>query len=503
MKRKNIYITTLLIAAILVAVNLISDQLFYRLDLTEDHSYTLSNATKDILKNLQEPVTVTAYFSKDLPPSIGQTRDDFKDMLIEYTNRAKGMLVYEFLNPNQEKTAEQEALQNGIQPVMINVRDKDQMKQQKAYMGAVVSMGDRKEVIPFVQPGGAMEYALSSAIKKLSVVNKPRVGILQGYGMPALSELVQAVQSLGVLYDVQAVTITDTTGIPDDMKTVALIRPTDSIPGFVFDELDRFMARGGNLLVAVNRVKGDFQTAYGSAVSTGTESWLLKKGIRIKDAFVLDVNCGSVTVQQKQGFFNFQTNINFPYLPVISNFADHPATTGLEAVVLQFASPIEYTGDSTRIFKPLAFTSEQSGEQRPPLYFDIQRQWKESDFPEKNLVVMAELSGNPAGSGSSRMIVISDGDFPIGNAQQQVSPDNVNLLVNSIDYLSDDTGLITLRNRGITARPLKQLSDSKKTFLKFLNFLLPIVLALLYGFYRMQRNRNIRMRRMEENYTQV
>ena len=63
----------------------------------------------------------------------------------------------------------QEAAQSGVQPVMINVREKDQMKQQKAYLGAVVQMGDKSEAIPFMQPGAAMEYALSSSIKKLSV----------------------------------------------------------------------------------------------------------------------------------------------------------------------------------------------------------------------------------------------------------------------------------------------------------------------------------------------
>lgn len=501
MKKTNIVLTTLLIAAILVVLNLISDKLFYRLDLTEDHSYTLSQATRDILKNLQEPVTVTAYFSKDLPPSVGQTREDFKDMLIEYANKAKGMLAYDFVNPNEDEKIEQEALQNGIQPVMINVRDKDQMKQQKAYLGAVVSMGDRKEVIPFVQPGGAMEYALSSAIKKISVLVKPKVGILQGYGMPSMNELAQVRQNLSVLYDVQPLTLTDSTEIPTDIKTIALIRPADSLPDFVFSELDRFLGRGGNMLVAINRVKGDFQTAYGSAVSTGVESWLLAKGIRVQDAFVVDASCGSVTVQQQQGFFRFQTNISFPYLPVISNFADHPATTGLEAVILEFASPVEYTGDSTKVFTPLAFTSEQSGVQNPPIYFDIEKQWTESDFPDKGLVVMAEVSGNLVGNVPAKMIVVGDGDFPVGSGQQQVAPDNVNLLVNSIDYLSDDTGLIELRNRGVTARPIKQLSDSKKTMLKYLNFLLPIVLAVGYGLYRMQRNRNIRIRRMEEDYS--
>ncbi len=500
MKKKNIALITLLIAAILLVVNLISDKLFYRLDLTEDHTYTLSKATRDILKNLKEPVTVTAYFSKQLPPAVAETRSDFKDMLIEYSNRAKGMLVYQFVNPNENPEKEKEAMQNGIQPVMINVREKDQMKQQKAYLGAVISMGDRKEVIPFLQPGGPMEYALSSAIKKLSVVNKPKIGILEGYGCASLSELSQVKQDLDVLYNVIPLKLTDTTEIPKDIRTIAIVRPKDSIPSFVFNQLNQFMARGGNLFVAINRVDGNLSHAYGQVLNTGLESWLLSKGIRVEPVFVTDAKCGAVTVQQQQGMFRFSTNVSFPYLPVIGTFADNPAVKGLEAVIMEFASPIEYTGDSTKTFIPLAFTSEKSGTEPAPTYFNIQKQWTEKDFPKKHLTVAALIEGKFGGKNDAKMIVVGDGDFPVNRGQQQINKDNASLMVNSIDFLSDDTGLIELRTRGITSRPLKELSDSKKMVLKYLNFLLPIILVILYGLYRFERSRKIRMQRMEESY---
>ncbi len=112
-----------------------------------------------------------------------------------------------------------EAMQNGIQPVMINVREKDQMKQQRAYMGAVLSLGERKEIIPVVEPGLAMEYTLSTAIKKLAVVNKPSVGFLQGNGEPSMNELAQVNQELGILYNVEGITITDSTSIPGHIRS--------------------------------------------------------------------------------------------------------------------------------------------------------------------------------------------------------------------------------------------------------------------------------------------
>jgi len=73
-------------------------------------------------------------------------------------------------------------------------------------------------------------------------------------------------------------------------------------------------------------------------------------------------------------------------------------------------------------------------------------------------------------------------------------------MVNAIDWLSDDTGLIELRTKGITQRPLDQVEDGKKALLKWLNFLLPIILIVVYGIIRMQYNRNLRIKRMEEGY---
>jgi gliding-associated putative ABC transporter substrate-binding component GldG len=501
MKSAKISKTIILVTVIVIIVNILSGNYFFRLDLTEGKEYTLSKATRNILKNLDKPVTVTAYFSKNLPPNIASVSSDLRDMLIEYGSRSGGMVVYKFVNPNESDELEQEAVQNGIQPVMINVREKDQVKQQKAYLGAVVSMGDAKEKISFFQPGSAMEYALSKAIKKLSVTDKPVVALLQGHGEPTVNEIMQAYTELSVLYKVESVTLTDTTILSSKFKTVALIRPTDSIPVRQQSILDKYLAEGGNMLLALDRVKGNFQNGMGNPASVGLEDWLRKKGITISGDFIIDASCGMVSLQQQQGNFTMTTQIQFPYFPIIHKFADSPITKGLESVSLQFASPITFKGDSSIQFTPVAFSSDKSGSLPTPLYFDVQKQWQLSDFPLSGLVVAGILEGKLSGNAKSRMVIISDGEFAVSQQQgMQIPPDNINLLVNSVDYLSDDTGLIDLRTKGITSRPIEELQDSTRALLKWMNFLLPIILIILYGLFRMQINRNKRIKRMEENY---
>ena len=491
-------ISILLIVGILVIVNLLSRQFFYRLDLTENKEYTLSQATKDIIQNLEDPVTVTAYFSEDIPQQLVQIKEDFQEMLVEYSTLSKGMIDYEFIDPSGNTEKEQEAAQNGIQPLMVQVREKDQSKQQRAYLGAVIRMGEQKEIIPVLASGSGMEYTLSTSIKKLSVVEKPSIGLVQGHGEPALSDLEQAYQQLSILYNVQNVDLNNP--IPEHFKAVAIIAPKDSIPPLHFANLDNYYNQGGKIFAAINRVHGDLQTAQGSSLTTGMESWLSSKGVEVEGSFLIDASCGSVTVQQRQGPFMMNTPVSFPFLPMVSAFTEHPITKGMEQLIFPFASPVKFLGDSTAIFTPILTSSERSGIVSVPTFFDVQKKWTATDLPLSKINIGGVLERPNTGS---KLVVIGDGDFPMQGRGQ--NSDNVSLLVNGIDWLSDDTGLIALRTKGVSSRPIKTeyLGDenaSTRNFWKYFNFGFPLLLVAIYGIVRSTMQRRKRMQRMQENY---
>jgi gliding-associated putative ABC transporter substrate-binding component GldG len=493
MKKRNVISQLLIIIAILLVVNLISNQLFFRLDFTADKQYTLSKATKDILKELNDVITITAYYSEDLPPQLIKSRKDFVDMLVEYENRSDGSVVYEFVNPNKNEQTEMEAQQAGISPIMVNVRERDQVKQMRAYMGAILQMGEKKEVIPVIQPGTGMEYALTTAIKKLSATDKPRIAVLQGDGEPSINASAQLMEQLSVLYNPEPYTISDTADIPSYYKTVAIIDPKDTITENHFRKLDMYLSRGGGIYLAFSNLQGDLQQAMlNRAPDIGIKSWLLGKGITVNDFYVIDANCGAVTVRQQQGPFMINSQIQFPYFPIITNFSDHPAGQGLESVFFPFISSITYSPpDSTVHISPIAFTSENTGIIQPPAYVDINKDWTENDFRDGEQVVAVALEGHlGGGSANARMVVIPNGPFAVngeGQQQQSVNEDNINLASNAIDWISDDTGLINLRTKGVTNRPLEQLEDSTKTLYKYGNVIVPILFVLILGFFRKQR----------------
>jgi ABC-type uncharacterized transport system involved in gliding motility auxiliary subunit len=364
-------------------------------------------------------------------------------------------------------------------------------------------MGERSEVIPFMQPGAAMEYALSSSIKKLSVIQKPVIGILQGHGEPSLKAIQQAYNGMTVLYDVQEVKLSDTTSIPDNIKTLVIVDPKDSFPQTHLQRLEEFLSKGKNLFIAYNHETADLSKATGSSRHTGLEDWLTQKKIQIEDQFVVDTNCGSVNVVQQQGMFQFNSQVQFPYFPLINKFDEHPVTKGLEQVVLHFPSPIKYIGDSSIKYVPIIHSSEKAGLVQSPTFFNVQKQWTQNDFPMHRIVMGAAFTGKISGNANSKMVVIANGDFAVNGEGQQamkLPDDNVNLMVNSVDWLSDESGLINLRTKGVTSRPLNAIEDGSKTFYKYLNFLLPIFFIVAYGFVRAQMKRSQKMRRMEEDY---
>ena len=495
-------VSILLIIGILTLVNLLSKRFFYRLDLTEDKEFTLSKATKDIVKNLEEPITVSAYFSEDMPLQMKKIKDDFQDMLFEYSTISNGMIDFEFIDPSESEETQQEAIQNGIQPLMVQVREKDQSKQQRVFSGAILQAGETKEILPVLVSGAGMEYSLSTSIKKLAVLDKPSVGIIQGHGEPSLSDLQQAYQSLSILYTVENIDLNAESEIASRFKAIAIIAPKDSIPESHFAKLNDYYSRGGKIMVAIDRVNGDLQTAQGSELTTGLETWLSQKGVEVENSFLIDASCGSVTVQQRQGPFIMNTPVNFPFLPLISNFADHPITKGLEQVILPFASPILFKGDSSLSFTPIAFSSQQSGTVTPPTFFDIQKKWTAADLPSSSLTVAGVLENGISGG---KIVIVGDGDFVTAGQQGGQRSDNSSLLVNSIDWLSDDTGLIELRTKGVATRPIDSayLGDEnvgKRDFIKYLNFGLPVLLVIIYGLFRSTVQRNKRMKRMQERF---
>ena len=498
-----------LLVGVIVLVNAVGQKFKFRLDLTSDDRYTLSPATRDLLRDLPEAVTVTAYFTEDLPPQFATARQEFKDLLVEYSQRSNGNVAFEFIDPAKNDTLKQAAERNGIRPLVMNVQGKNKAEQLLAYMGAVVKMGDRRAVIPVVQPGTALEWTLSSNIKQVSVTDKPTIGLVQGHGEVAMGGIAQALQGLNVLYNVEPVTFWDTLPVHARFSSLLFIAPSDTIKPEHLHWLDEFLASGRGVVIALNSVHSDLgQSPIAEARSSDMSRWLASHGVQVQPTIITDAQCGQVQVMQQRGMFTMQIPISFPYFPLIQGpgFGDHPVSSGLEAVVMQFASPMTYAGDSSVTWTPVLMTSAKSNALPSPAYIDVQKQWTDADFPMGPQTIGAALEGRfTPGAKPARLVVFSNGTFSVGEEgqqRQQLNPDNVNLLVNAVDWISDETGLIELRNKGVNYRPIEELTEGEQSSIKWINLLLPLALAVLYGLLRAQWRKRQRLQRMLPDHVQ-
>ncbi|MHA1568198.1 MAG: DUF7088 domain-containing protein, partial [Alphaproteobacteria bacterium] len=173
----------------LLSLNALSYQVYGRVDLTEDNMYTLSDASKSLVSELDDHLTIKAYFSKNMPAPFNNHERFLRDVLEEYRNYARGQVSFEFVDPDtpgadgqpdSNLLAEVKAAQ--IPKIEVQKLEKDQIQMVKVFMGVALYYQDGVETLPVLQRTDDLEYELSSRIAKLTREKTPRIAFLGGHG---------------------------------------------------------------------------------------------------------------------------------------------------------------------------------------------------------------------------------------------------------------------------------------------------------------------------------
>jgi gliding-associated putative ABC transporter substrate-binding component GldG len=489
-----------LILGILVVLNIISIRLFGRLDLTSQKVYTLSDASKNMVGALDDRVTLKAYFTEDLPAPYNSNRRAVLDILNEYKAYAKGNLQYEFINPQGEK-GEQDAQQQGIAPVQVQVVNEDKLEVKRGYLGLVMLYEDRKEVLPVIQNLSSLEYDISSALKRLTTRTKKKIGYTTGHGEADISAMRQTYQAVSSQYDLTPVDLSKGEPVPSDIAALLVISPQSRFQDSAKYQLDQYLMRGGRIAFLLNRVNANLQMRMGQPVDLGLEDMLQQYGTRVNPDLVRDVQCANISVLQQQGGFTFQSQVPFPYIPVASNFnANNPIVKDLQSVFFHFVSSVDTSGAAGKGLKTevLVRSSKRSGRQTGFFLIDPFQRYTPADLAEDGIPLAAIVHGSfrslfvgkqpaavIASSPETRIVVVGDGDFMkddfLGNRG------NLTFLANIVDYLADDAGLITIRSKNVATPPLEQVSDGTKRLLKYADLIGPPILIVAYGLFRWRR----------------
>lgn len=503
-----------IVVGIVIVVNLLALAFFVRADITDNRIFSLSEASKRVARALDDPVVVKLYFTRELPPPYNAHARYLKDQLYEYRAYSGGQLRFEFIDPIAEER-EDEAQRAGVFPVQVNAYEKDKIELKKVYMGLVFLYEDKREIIPIVQSTRNLEYEISSAITKLTTRELPVVGILQGHGEAGAQEGFQiGIQGLGKLYRVQPLTIRPGAMIPDDVTTLVVCGPTDSIPDWSQYAIDQFIMRGGKLAVFYDPVQIDIATQSADILQTNWPEFLSRYGIRFKDGLVLDVRNSRIAVMQQQGPIRFQNIVEYPFFPQVFAFnKDLIIGKDLRGVEFPFVSPFDSTlADSMGcVTRAVCWSSERSGIRPPPYFLSPMQDFRPSEFQDPFQVLAATIQcafasafpdGPPAGVEFdpaslpqhipqgiyTRLVAVGDAEFCL---DQQISrnPANAAFFQNIVDWLAQEEGLITIRSREVVTRPLDEVSDGRKQAIKYANIFGPPIVVIAFGVFRWQSRR--------------
>ncbi len=485
----------------IVAVNVLSVFLFLRLDFTANERYSLSPVSKQMVRTNTLPVTVDFYVTQNLPQELNKLAQEFIYLLKEYKSFSRANFTINTIFPDDDLKS-QKAIAAGIQPMLIEISERDFEKVQNIYLGASFLIGNKRYTIPFINNRTPLEYEITCLLKLAADTVKPHIGLIQGHREAILGEMPQLINELSQLTDISLVDLNRYNDL-NHFNVLCIIAPKDTFSLRERKMLDDYLSRGGRLFIALNHAVGQLNRNQNTGFinATGIEDFLEEKGLKIRYDFVIDNNCGSIPLNLHKNYPYSGGAISFPYLPVITHFSKHTITHGLKAILLPFASSIrQVKTNTTYIFTPLATTSSIAGRQQAPLFFDLNKQWMRRDFNKPRSIVAALLTNE---DNHSAIVAITDADFllnDIGLYTHPLSPDNVNFAVNSIEWLADNSGLIALRNKFTTFRSLEPTDAYVRAFLKYLNFLLPLVIVISVAAIRFRIKRRQRINRMRPGY---
>ena len=559
---------------IVVFVNLIGRYVYTRFDLTSEKRYTLSDSTKKLLRGIDETILFRVYLEGDFPGDFKRLQNETKDMLNQFRSY-NDYVEYEFFDPNgfddkeKQQMFYQQLAQKGIQPTVIEDKGEGSVKRQIIIPAVEVTYKGRTTIVNLL-PGQkwvpqaeelnnavqALEYNLTDAIRKLSKIERTRIGFLQGHGELERENIFDIQMALVDYYTLENVTIdgnvnslTERSINPKDSSQyifknrfdlLIIPKPTQPFSDQDLYIIDQFVMYGGRILWLYDPVAMDIDSLQNKDVAIGVrfplenlDEMLFCYGVRVNPNLLLDIRCMPIPMQD--GTMGGKPTINFHpwyYFPEFVPTSDHPIVKNLDLIKGEFVSSIDLIDNDIQK-TVLLTTSEYVHVSNVPVRVDLNVARVEPDqrlFNHQNLPVAVLLEGQFRSawrnrlspyfteipemgyrdvSDTTKMIVISDGDmirnrfnyqynqpYPLGyDNYTRTMYANKNFILNAVNYLCGDEDILTLRSREIKLRKLDPMSVKEHRLrYQLINIIVPVVVLIVAGLVILliRRGRNVK-----------
>lgn len=531
---------------VVVLLNYVGTFLFNRFDLTSEKRYSLSDATIELAGSLEDDVYIKVYLEGDLPANFQRLRNATQETLDEIRAYSNDHIQYVFINPSEspdEKVRNsiyQELSDKGIQYTNLRSDEGDKMSEQILFPGAIFAyqgkeyplqllkdqLGTQTEVM-LNNSIQQLEYEIASTIKKLVRPKRQKIAFLEGHGELSDMELADIAKTLDEFYSVDRAKLGGQLKSLEDYDAIIVAKPDSAFNDKDKYIIDQFVMNGGKMLWLLDHVYASMDslqtnnTTIGAPISLNLEDMLFKYGCRINTNLVLDLQAlpipvvtGYVGNQPKQELFPWF------FFPLIMDHPDHPIVRNLDALKTEFMNSLDTVGGSGVKKTILLTTSDRTKLMTTPARISLnmlrfppdERQYTKSKVPVAVLLegqfqsvyknrLTDDFVNNKAfqykdQSEENKMIVIADGDIiknSFNKERNTIKPlgydiytarqyGNKDFIMNCINYLLDDTGLIDARSKEFKIRLLnKQKVDDERQKWQLVNTVIPVLLIVLFG----------------------
>lgn len=535
----------LVLLVILVLINIILSNLFLRWDLTEDKRYSISDASKEIMANIQDKVFVEVYLEGEFPAGFKRLQTTIKETLEQFRSISGDKLEYRFVNPAAAPDAKtrnevfNQLANLGLQPTNLMVKEGMEQVQKIIFPGAIVRAGSKEIAIQLLkgnqsappaerlnQSVEGVEYELANGIKLASQRGRKNIAVLSGHGEYGGKSIQDLGLSLKQYYNPVQVDLRKTDSlIGYDLAIMA--RPTQEFSDFDQFKLDQFMVKGGKLLLFQDGIRAELDSIQpdGSLAfpyTTNLDDLFFRWGFRVNADLVLDMNCGAIPLVVGVVGDKPETRlVPWRYFPIFNSFGKHPIVKNMDAVYGKFVSTIDTAVNPALKKTPLLLTSKYSRLVTSPvrLSFNEARlnpqpeQYKLSFLPVSYLIEgqfvslfqnrMVPEAGSKLGFKTAdkpgKIVVVGDGDLPRNDSTKrgeyfalgydrflQNTFANKDFILNAISYLLDANGVILAKNKTIALRPLdKPRINKEKWFWQAINLVVPVLVLIGFGIIRL------------------
>lgn len=533
---------------LLIVCNGLASWTDVRLDITNDKRYTLSAPTRRLLKELDRNIEADIFLGGSLPPGMQKLQYAATRMLEDFGRQTNHNFRYHLIDPSEIKDKEEKKAlvaylaERGIMPVNLNRRSEDETLSQQIIFPGLVLYDQQTEVsVQLLQnlPGRsaeeninhsveALEYELTNAVRLITRQEKKAVAFLTGHGELPYPEVQDFARTLLYYYQVDFVSTDSLAADLSRYNVLIIAKPTRDFSEQDKYILDQYVMQGGRLLWCVDEVEVEEERLRQEEMvpavyrPLNVEDLLFRYGVRINPELLLDGTCVLIpVVTGMEGTTPQYSPAPWYYSPLLLPQIQHPVTTGIAPVRVDYANTVDTVGKGDGLKKTVLLTTSQyaAAMKTPcPVTLNVaEEKMTPEKFNRRFLPVAVLVEGNFRSlfqfrplpgilpqdtflpqSDYSRMIVIADGDIVRNNVRGAgenavVIPlgydeysgqmyGNRDFLLNCVNMLCDDEGWMALRGRNLSLYLLDKtrLKSEKKSW-EFFNLCLPLLVVAIGG----------------------